>query len=443
MRYDRKDMTKQTRTILFLFFLFLFILIAPAAAFYSQGYRFDFERKTLTQTGGFFLKAEPKQMEIYIDGKMVKKTDFFFGSALVENLLPKKHKIEVRKKNYLIWEKNLEIREKEVTEVKNLVLFPKNLNFNILAKGVEDFWFSPDKKKIILKETEEAPNEDLVRGWGLKLYDLEKKIKSHLISEREIYQSYILPYQPPAKAGPPEVNLLNLEFLEDLKEIYLDVAMNEQEKKFALALDKLPPVLTEKTLPTEMLPENIVASKKINNDLYYLDNSGYVLKNELRLNETPFPVQLETKYALETFQDFLFLVAGENLYLFYPESKAFEKIFEKIKYLKISPDNRKLVFFSNSEIWILFLRNERTKKAGEKLFLVRLSEKIGDVFWLNSDYLVFNSGNNLKIVEIDDRDRIQTWDIANFPNPEIYFNGNDRKLYILSEGNLSASEKLF
>jgi len=54
MRYDRKDMTKQTRTILFLFFLFLFILIAPAAAFYSQGYRFDFERKTLTQTGGFF-----------------------------------------------------------------------------------------------------------------------------------------------------------------------------------------------------------------------------------------------------------------------------------------------------------------------------------------------------------------------------------------------------
>jgi len=124
-------MTKKVRTILFLIFLFLFLLIAPSAIFYSQGYRFDFENKTLTQTGGFFLKAGPKQVEIYIDGKLAKKTDFFFGSALVENLLPKRHKIEVKKEKYLSWEKTLEIREKEVTEVKDLVLFPENLNFNI------------------------------------------------------------------------------------------------------------------------------------------------------------------------------------------------------------------------------------------------------------------------------------------------------------------------
>ena len=81
------------------------------------------------------------------------------------------------------------------------------------------------------------------------------------------------------------------------------------------------------------------------------------------------------------------------------------------------------------------------------MFLVRLSEKIGDVFWLNSDYLIFNSGNNLKIVEIDERDRIQTWDIAPATNfgaeVEVYFNGSNKKLYILSERDLFVSEKLF
>ena len=429
---------------MFLIFLFLFLLIAPSAIFYSQGYRLDFENKKLTQTGGFFLNAEPKQVEIYIDGKLVKKTDFFFGSALVENLLPKKYKIEVKKEGHLIWEKNLEIREKEVTEVKNLVLFPKNLNFNILTKGVENFWFSPDEKKIILMERDEE-------GFALKLYDLEKNIKSHLVGEVDVYSG--------------GADLMNLEFSENSKEIYLGIAMKEQEKTFILKLDKLPPQLVEKEIIPP--PENILASQKQNQDVYYLDNSGYVFKNELKLNEIPFPVQSpnsarqdevedevkpqrpETKYTLKIFQDFLFLAEGENLYLFSSDSKSFEKFFDRINDLKISPDNKKLVFFSNSEIWILFLKDEGIKKAGEKLFLVRLSEKIGNVFWLNSDYLIFNSGDNLKIVEIDDRDRIQTWDIVPTPNfggktsPEFYFNGSNRKLYILSEENLFASEKLF
>ena len=468
-------MTKKTRTILFLIFLFLFLLIAPSAIFYSQGYRLDFENKKLTQTGGFFLNAEPKQVEIYIDGKLVKKTDFFFGSALVENLLPKKYKIEVKKEGHLIWEKNLEIREKEVTEVKNLVLFPKNLNFNILTKGVENFWFSPDEKKIILKETEDynppttlpLASGERAPGWALKLYDLEKNIKSYLISGTEIYQREVaeskdssLPF-----TNAREADLLNLDFSEDSKELYFEVGIEEQEKTFILKLDKLPPQLVEKEIIPP--PENILASQKQNQDVYYLDNSGYVFKNKLKLNEIPFPVQSpnsarqgevedevkpqrpETKYTLKIFQDFLFLAEGENLYLFSSDSKSFEKFFDGINDLKISPDNKKLVFSLNSEIWILFLKDERTKKANEKLFLVRLSEKIGNVFWLNSNYLIFNSGNHLKIVEIDDRDRIQTWDIAPTTNfggrnsPEIYFNGSNRKLYILSQGNLFVSEKLF
>jgi len=446
-------MTKKVRTILFLIFLFLFLLIAPSAIFYSQGYRFDFENKTLTQTGGFFLKAGPKQVEIYIDGKLAKKTDFFFGSALVENLLPKRHKIEVKKEKYLSWEKTLEIREKEVTEVKDLVLFPENLNFNILTKETETLWFSPDGKKTILLEEDKSSSlpslsldessgmEREETGWALKLYDLGKNIKSHLISETEIYQNYIPPHLPPAKTGPSGADLLNLEFSEDSKEIYLDIGLKEQEKYFLLEVDRSPSLLKEREMT--QVPENILAAKTLNNDSYYLDNLGDILKNGVKLNEQPFPVQSETKYTLEIFQDFLFLVAeGENLYLFSPNSKSFEKFFERINDLKISPDNKKLVFFSNSEIWILFLKEEGTKKAGEKSFLVRLSEKIGDVFWLNSDYLIFNSGNNLKIVEIDDRDRINVVDVAEFGNPKIFWSQFNKKVYVLSDGNLYQSGSL-
>ena len=424
-------MTKKTRTILFLIFLFLFLGIAPAAIFYSQGYRFDIDSKKITQTGGLFLKVEPKQAEIYVDGKLTKKTDFFFGSAFIENLLPKKYTIEVKKEGFYLWEKNLEIREKEVVEAKNIVLFPKNLNFNLLTKGVEDFWFSPDGKKIILKESSE-------KGWALKLYDAEKNIKSHLIEETDVYQK--------------GADLMGLTFSEDSKEIYLDVGMKEQEKTFALKLDKLPPVLNEK-IPTENIPiENIIIYKKINGDIYYLDNLGFLFKTDssfgprLKINEKPFPVKEETEYEIYVFSDFVFLRENDTLYLFSPESKSFEKFFEGINALKISPDNKKLVYLSDSEIWTLFLKekyDQPTKKAGEKLFLLRLSEKIRDCFWLNPDYLIFNSGNRVKIAEIDDRDRINIIDLVDFNNPKIFWDQANKKLYLLSEGNLFVSEKLF
>ena len=484
-------MSKKTRTILFLICLFLFLSITPLVILYSQGYRFDLNPPDggikITQTGGIFIKTEPKQAEIYIDNELIKRTDFFFGSALVENLLPKRYKIEIKKENYLTWEKNLEIREKEVTEIKNIILFPKNMILDSLIFNQEgntiinNFWFSPDKKKMVLLEKDNSfsppslpkenpeleennsESEKNEKAWALKLYDLERNIKSHLISEADIY-----------KQG---ADLINLEFSDDSKDIYLDVEIvkelsqpgtfssspENQKKTFILKLDKLPLQLSEKEIIP--LPENIITLKKYNQDTYYLDNSGYFLKNELKMNEIPLPIEPEINYSFEIFSDYIFLITAKssgpslqsiirspasrqrNLYLFSTESKSFELFFERINGLEISPEKRKMAFFSDSEVWVLFLKDEGIKKAGDKLFISRLSERIDNVVWLNSDYLIFNSGNNLKIAELDDRDRIQVWDINTSPNfdteMKIYFNQDNKKLYILNKGSLFISQKIF
>ena len=421
-------MTKKTRTILFLVCLVLFLLVAPAIVFYSQGYRVDLNPpaggKIITQTGGLFLKTLPKQVEIYLNEKLKKKTDFFFGSVLIENLLPGKYKVAVEKEGFYPWQKTLEIKEKEVVEAKNIVLFPENLEFNVLIDQVENFWFSSDEKGIVLKENSPAGGED---GWALKLYELDKEIKSHLIEEKDISLK--------------DVDLLNLKFSEDSKKISLEVGVAEQIKYFTLSLEKTPPALTEEKA---ILPpiENVLTFEEIDNDIYYLDNFGNLFKNEEKLTEINFPVKQETKYALEIFQDFIFLIEGNDLYKLNSDSKSFEKFFEDIRMLKISPDSKKIVYFSNYEIWILFLKDTEenpAKRAGEKLFLMRLSEKIEDIFWLNSDYLVFNVGNKIKITEIDARDRINIIELTEIKNPRIFWNKTDKRLYLLSEGNLYRS----
>src|SRR4030042_3129729 len=107
-------MTKKTRTILFLALLFIFILLAPSIIFYSWGYRFNFETKKIVKTGAFYFKVLPKSAQIYLtpfdskglpasETKLLKRTDFFFGAILIENLLPKRYEIEIKKDGFYPW----------------------------------------------------------------------------------------------------------------------------------------------------------------------------------------------------------------------------------------------------------------------------------------------------------------------------------------------------
>ena len=89
----------------------------------------------------------------------------------------------------------------------------------------------------------------------------------------------------------------------------------------------------------------------------------------------------------------------------------------------------------------LLRKEQEEKKVGEEIFLTRFSEKIGEVFWLTSHYLIFNTGSKIKIAEIDDRDKINIVDLVEFPDPKIFWNQNNKKLYILSEKNLYTSRE--
>lgn len=415
-------MTKRTRTILFLICLFLFISITPLIIFYAQGHRFDFETKEIVRTGAFFFKVSPSGVEIYINNDLKRKTSFFFDSALIENLLPKKHKIEIKKNGYSTWTKTLEIEEKKVIMAKNIILFPENPDFTILTGGVEKFWFSPNQRKIILKKIQD-------NKWALKLYDLERNIKSHLVYEKDIDQN--------------QIDLLELKFSNDSKKIFLSVSAKEQEKKFTIRLDEQPPILTIKKIIQG--PENIIASAIFNGNNYSLNNLGQLFRNNKKLSEELFQIKPETDYELKIFQGYLFLREAKTLYRFNYDLKSFERFFDNLRFLKISPDFRKLALILEHEIWILFLEKETNpprRKAGEKLFLIRFSEKIKDFFWLNSNYLIFNAGGKIKIVEIDDRDKINIVNLAEFEKAKIFWNEIEKKLYVLNENKLLYSRVL-
>ncbi len=422
------------RKTLFLTCLTVFLIVTPLMILYSQGYRLDWNSPEggikLTQTGGLFFKVSPKQANIFLDSKLIKTTDFFFSSALIENLLPRKYDVSIRKEGYRSWEKSLEVQEKIVTAADNILLIPDNPELTILTTDTNKFWLSPDNKSLILQEESEE------NGWSLKLYNLQRKVKTHLIEEKDIYSK--------------GADLLSLKFLADSKNILLEIGMKEQIKTFVLEIDKTPAVLTETTID-ELALDNIITHQEFDNEIYYLDNEGYLFKidssleNTTKLSEMPIDVLPETEYELKKYKDMIFLSENKKLYLLNKDSKSWEKFFEPISGLKLSPDSKKLVYYSNYEIWVLFLENTQKqplKQAGERVLLMRLSEKIQDINWLNSAYLIIATENKIKVSEIDERDRINIIDLVQLPNSSISFNETDKRLYVLNNKNLYQSKEL-
>lgn len=450
-------MTRKTRTILFFVCLFLFLLIAPSVVFYSQGYRFDFENKKISQTGGLFLKVLPKSVEIYLNDKPRKKTDFFFGSALIENLLPKKYKVLVRKDGYQSWEKNLEIKAREVTEAKNIILLPENPNLQILGKSVEDFFFSPSERSVILKKGGE-------NGWYLTIFDLEKNVESILIEEKRLSKK--------------PIKFLDLKWSFDSKKILLETLLDKEKKYFILEINETTPSLPiivdlsdaekvsfdyknyqklfflkngqlfeidykTKTI-SEPIINNLITYEILNDNIFYLDSSGFLFSfnllnnNQEKINSNPFPIKEGRNYKIFIKLPEIFLKEDNSLYRLNLETKGFEKLFEPLVELKFSDDSNKMIFFNDYEIWVRYLKDileQPFKKAGDQQLIARFSEKIENCFWLNNYYLIFNVGEKIKIAEIDERDKIQIWDLINFKNPNIYFNKRNKSLYLTSEEN--------
>jgi len=393
------------RKFLFSFFLFLFLVFGPTLIFYSLGYRIDFEKKKITKTGGIFIKALPKEVEVSIDGKMKKKTDPFFGSLLIENLLPKKYKVKVEKEGYFPWEKELEVEEEKVSEAKNLILFPKNLSFYQILNGIDQFWILPNGRELVLKEKEGEK-------WVLKSYSLEKKLKSYLVSQDDFGK---------------ETEFLELNFGEP-DQIEITVKIKGEIKNFVLDLKKSPPQIKEKG--EEKIPENAICFKKFGRDFYFFDKSGYLFKGEEKLNEEP--LNLTENCRLKIFDGLIFLESKGNLY-FLKEGK-FEKIFENLKGIEVSPDSKKVAIFSDYEIWIF--------KNGKIEFLNRFSEKIEKLYWFNENYLIFLSGGKIKISELDKRDKINVYELAEISGENFCFDQENKRIYFKRNDAIFESDPL-
>lgn len=359
------------RKFLFLTFSLLFFIISPLLIIYALGYKFDFQEKKFKKTGGLYVQAIPREVNIILNGKLIKKTDKFSGTALVRGLLPREYEVEIKKDGYRTWKKKIRIEEGKVTEVKKLTLFLEKISFEKLEESVEDFWFNEMQNSLILKKR----NENM---WYLEMKDLETNEKKFLLSEKDLGKGS---------------QILEGNFSENFQKFFLKIKKGDKVFKVSF-------LLSEK--PKFFLEENGVKEKtfKKGNFIFLKDERGDFWRENVLFGEK-------------------------------------EKLLENVNDFLPSPDKKKILAQRKGELW-LFSIDENL----EKDFLLRFSEEISQVFWLNSENLIFTVGNFLKITETDTRDGINVYDIAYFKNPKFTLDRKKKKVYLLSENNLFVANKI-
>ena len=333
-----------------------------------------------------------------------------------------------------------------------------------ISESVSNFFFSEDGKRMAVQKKTDS-------GWSLTLFDFEKNSETELIRSENISKNttdFITAIMPPdlkklfieirenkkskfyLLATDRPGNFTSLAFLgNDFGEIYFN--QQNPQKLFLLKKMEVREVNLALSSISSPLLKNVAALKTRANNVYYLDGDGFLYRTDYslspgsKINDVPITLDKNVSHQLEVFPAGFILKEADALYYLDENAKIFKKLTDAVNNFRISHDAEKLAYWNNSEIWVFFFKDKNdqpTKKMYDKSFVTRFSGKIEDVFWYTDHYLIFVSGNKIKISEIDDRDSLNIFDLADFQSPKIVWDKYRSLLYVFTQDNLFLSDKL-
>lgn len=432
-----------------------FLVAVPFILAYSIGYRIDFERGKIVSTGGIYVRTNPSsEVTLNIDGTIQKKTGILSNDIFVQNLLPKVHNIVIQKDGYHDYQKNLEIRENEVTKLEHIILFKKDTLFEKIENSVSYFSVAPNNTTLLL-----AKNVSGIISF--EIVNTESRQIERIFPSPIPGKVFWVQWSEDSKHA--LVKIENSYFLADvslveiqMKKVSLPsnatkVTLHPQgDEVFYLRNGKL--YSTQKPLP---ITEGIITYLVKDNFITWLSSNGFLYRAKTenlepaKLSEVPFSIKAKSVYELVP-SSVTLLKENTSLFFFDQKSGKFESVYDDVADVVISPDNQKMLYCNNHEVIFSYLPYDPKQ---ESVFLNRFSEHVSSCAWIDDHYVIFTVGNKITISEIDERDHVNAIDLPQsavieegrelpIQIPEIWFNQQDKKLYLLTQNYLLATERL-
>ncbi|MCD6410442.1 hypothetical protein J7K92_00650 [bacterium] len=475
-------MTKKQKHLIFLSLLLSFFIVAPITIFYFQGYRFDWQNKKLTKTGGIFLKIKPSGATVYLNHILYKKTNVIFDSLLIDNLPPKKYHILIRKDNYQDWEKEFFVSEMLVTEAKNIHLFAKKYPPELILQQIKKIFIAPNQKYLIVEK------QDNQNSWSLWLFDTFSKQEKKLISLSDFLFS--LSDKEARKFEPREIIFSRdsqkiIIVLEDNHQSfhYFFLDINHSGRFVELPLDNYEVVKlffnpqnesqlivwTKRTVKRKLKEDlmffdqnfkihpinpfisdlKLLDIAPFNNSIYLLADNGLVYKTSFVnsslvlnsvLNLQPKNINSQKKYRIFIFNPKnVFLTEDNTLYYLNPKNYKFQLVMKQIDKFSLSPNNDILVFSSQKNIFLFYLADHLSQPKAfrwERIKLLDSTAEILQLDWFDPFHIIYSDKNGIYIAEIDFRDNVNKSLIITLAPKKFFWQKSQNSLFFVSRNNL-------
>lgn len=466
-------MKEKKFTIYLIFCILIFVLLLFVVLFYSFGYKYSPQNGKLIQTGAIIVKTYPKNANIYVNGKIIKKdislANLFNDFIKIESLIPDEYNVKITLPKYFTWEKNITVRSEYVTELKNVALLKKNYEKVILSENIEtpdlnNMWISNDKNKIVYYKLRNNKKQlfifDLQNNQEKPLYSLENifptktaidhKIKDILWSDND--KKLLLDIIISEKDSLAVIDLENNNRVSYMKE-----GPEEIKNKWNLYFDDLLLYLKDNVLYNVIYPKS--DSLKMLNDIsgfhvegsyiyYFKTDDQNLYRNNLysRDSETPlfqmpddFNPKLASKITRSDQNTYTVLSSSGKLY-FIDGQATIKTVSLEAKYASFTNNSNRILYGNDNEIWVYFIKEKLSqpqKKEFTNELITRFSGNISNIYsFRDEEHLFYKEGGVFKFVELDNRGKRNVFEVADIKNNDVLYREEDNSIIFLESNKL-------
>ncbi len=396
----------------------------------------DIREGKIIRASSFYFRAWPRGVNISITpiykGKLLEKERIerttFFNATYIENILPREYLVNVSKDDFYPWEKIISLSPGKVGGSKNITLVKRNPYFSLISEEVDFFKVSPSQREVIYSKNN-----------NIYLFTPSNNYTKLVARPNfEIKDLFFFPHSPKIILKGEDYFLLNTDNLSllplDIEGEIINISNKGEiyfiENDILIKKDELG---EKKTILKDFLSVSIY-----NDSIFYINEEGFLINHpEKKINKEP----IEDFSTILMMGDNLAIKKEDSLYLL--EKDEFNFIASPVTNV-VTSNKEKFILSSENEIRIYFKEKQRDyprREKGEVLFLSRFSKKIDNIFWWNNHYIIFSMGGEIRIMEIDNRNRLNSFVIKENVS-DFFWSSINRKVFVLSEGNLYLSESL-
>lgn len=443
-------MTLIHRRITYLAFMAVFFIVLPLIILEANGYKFNFKKSVLQKTGIIFVESKPKDVLVWLDGKLAEEQT----PAIIKDLLPNEYQLKLSKEGYQDWEKKINVRQAETNVIQYVRLFRENSMPQLLLPGniLEIVYGNSANKMILLMENNEGgfvvemyslADGSLNQVWTgderpqkIKLIDSEQKIVVETAKNLEIVdalkgETVFDALSDIGLAGASQIKVD--EFSGDVV-YYLAQGKLRQLNLFNGQLVSLPYEMTD------YMPHG--------SDIYFLSNAT-LNKTWLKKTNLLNSGQAENLVGLDAEGDYAIVLSSQGKImirdnsqdelLVWDERQSDEEdkleIIGGADYFSWNEHYDELLFGNDWELWSYRVGDE----TNQYVLFTRLSETISEAAWYRpGTHIIYVAGKKLKVVENLSSNR-QSIDLAEMEViRDVGVNKKGDKIYFIGQAGAQA-----